>query len=164
LSRPASTINWCVFGDFRSPKISLLHMLFALIRDTTMSVNRSVMSRTQKPTANGMKQLYCYTSFRHQIEIIDEGVSTQSTIKPCRTLVMLEKQSEDQCSTLRFLVTTMRLSVFCTMLQVNFITYPSSKCLQRLRASCAFVLHVVHSNRNTIFFVVFAFLWNTGFV
>jgi hypothetical protein len=26
------------------------------------------------------------------------------------------------------------------------------------------VLHTVHSNRSTTFFVVFAFLWNTGFV
>lgn len=43
-------------------------------------------------------------------------------------------------------------------------TYPSSKCLHRLSANCAFVLHCVHSNRSTTFFVVFAFLWNTGFV
>lgn len=43
-------------------------------------------------------------------------------------------------------------------------TYPSSKCLQRFNANCAFVLQAVHSSLNTTFFVVFAFLWNTGFV
>jgi len=43
-------------------------------------------------------------------------------------------------------------------------TYPNSKCLQRLSESCALVLHDVHSNRSTTFFVVLAFLWNTGFV
>lgn len=43
-------------------------------------------------------------------------------------------------------------------------TYPSSKCLHRFSANCAFVLHTVHSSLNTTFFVVFAFLWNTGFV
>jgi len=43
-------------------------------------------------------------------------------------------------------------------------TYPSSKCLHRFNANCAFVLQDVHSSLNTTFFVVLAFLWNTGFV
>ena len=65
-------------------------------------------------------------------------------------------------------------------------TYPSSKCLQRLSGSCFFVLQDEHScptrylatppphpslrqrdyltSRRTIFLVVFAFLWKTGFV
>lgn len=43
-------------------------------------------------------------------------------------------------------------------------TYPNSKCLHLLSANCAFVLHAVHSSLSTIFFVVLAFLWKTGFV
>ena len=48
--------------------------------------------------------------------------------------------------------------------QLERVAYPSSKCLHRFNASCAFVLQTVHSSLNTTFFVVFAFLWNTGFV
>merc|ERR1719386_694868 len=45
-----------------------------------------------------------------------------------------------------------------------FLSVPSSKCLVRLIGFIRFALHFVHSNFNTIFFVVFAFLWKTGFV
>merc|ERR1719359_1143699 len=41
---------------------------------------------------------------------------------------------------------------------------PSSKCFVRLIGFMRFALHLVHSNFRTIFFVVFAFLWKTGFV
>jgi hypothetical protein len=44
------------------------------------------------------------------------------------------------------------------------ITYPSSKCLHRFSATCALVLQLTHSSRNTIFLVVLAFFLNTGFV
>lgn len=64
---------------------------------------------------------------------------------------------EHQSSTLGLLVTTAQLLAKETD-QNDVQTYPSSKCLQRLSASCALVLHEVHSNRSTTFFVVFAFL------
>ena len=70
---------------------------------------------------------------------------------------------EDKRSTLRLLVTTVELSAFVPLL-ISASSYPSSKCLHRFSDSCAFVLHDVHSNLNTTFFVVLAFLWNTGFV
>merc|ERR1719291_1440029 len=41
---------------------------------------------------------------------------------------------------------------------------PSSKCFVLLIGFILFALHLVHSNFSTIFFVVLAFLWNTGFV
>ena len=39
-----------------------------------------------------------------------------------------------------------------------------SKCLHRLMGCMWVYLQVAHCRRSTIFFVVFAFLWNTGFV
>ena len=75
---------------------------------------------------------------------------------------------ENKSSTLCLLVTTVERKVW---LVVNLIfdnnkskTYPNSKCLQRFNESCAFVLHCVHSNLNTTFLVVLAFLWKTGLV
>merc|ERR1719188_1187896 len=41
---------------------------------------------------------------------------------------------------------------------------PSSKCFVRLMGFIRLALHFVHSSLSTIFFVVFAFLWKTGFV
>lgn len=45
-----------------------------------------------------------------------------------------------------------------------FLSPPSSKCLQRLRAICILYLQTVHSSRRTTFLVVLAFLWKTGLV
>merc|ERR1712010_266005 len=45
-----------------------------------------------------------------------------------------------------------------------FESVPNSKCFVRLMGFIRFALHFVHSNLSTIFFVVFAFLWKTGFV
>merc|ERR1719476_1324952 len=41
---------------------------------------------------------------------------------------------------------------------------PSSKCFVLLMGFMRLALHLVHSNFNTIFLVVLAFLWNTGLV
>jgi len=74
---------------------------------------------------------------------------------------------EHQSSTLRLLITTVQ---YCQQkhlgveMRFRARTYPSSKCLQRFSASWHLALHLTHSNRNTIFFVVLAFLWKTGFV
>jgi len=78
------------------------------------------------------------------------------------------KHLEHQRSTLGLFVTTVEslvsLSSPSGTPKSSRVTYPSSKCLHRFNASCAFVLQAVHSNLNTTFLVVFAFLWNTGFV
>ena len=82
---------------------------------------------------------------------------------------------EYQRSTLGLLVTTISPEVSnlsqhtpsfspSSNLHQTRMTYPSSKCLHRFNANCAFVLQDVHSNLNTTFFVVLAFLWNTGLV
>lgn len=68
--------------------------------------------------------------------------------------------SENEGSTLVLLVTTVHNGqhlMRSTLARGRRGTYPSSKCLQRLIASCFLVLHVEHSNRSTIFLVVFAF-------
>jgi hypothetical protein len=81
---------------------------------------------------------------------------------PCEKRIVVA-HLEHQRSTLGLLVTTMRL--LASPLRNHAVwTYPSSKCLHRFSANCDFVLHTVHSNLNTTFFVVLAFLWNTGFV
>lgn len=54
--------------------------------------------------------------------------------------------------------------LLCSSTPTSSVTYPSSKCLHRFSANCVLVLHATHSNRSTIFLVVLAFLWNTGFV
>merc|ERR1719498_1832446 len=41
---------------------------------------------------------------------------------------------------------------------------PSSKCFVLLIGFIRLALHLLHSNLRTIFFVVLAFLWKTGFV
>jgi hypothetical protein len=76
------------------------------------------------------------------------------------------KHLEHQRSTLGLLITTVKsLAPSSSPSRMSRgVTYPSSKCLHRFNASCAFVLQAVHSNLNTTFFVVFAFLWKTGFV
>jgi len=75
---------------------------------------------------------------------------------------------ENKGGTLGLLVTTVGESIIntccCRRPCMLVETYPSSKCLQRLRASCALVLHDVHSSLRTTFLVVFAFLWKTGLV
>lgn len=71
---------------------------------------------------------------------------------------------EHQSSALRLLVTTAKIVSIKTDLKSARITYPSSKCLQRFSDSCSLVLHLTHSNRNTTFLVVLAFLWKTGLV
>lgn len=74
---------------------------------------------------------------------------------------------EHQSSTLRLLVTTVDAVSLCTRESPKDeagATYPSSKCLQRFRASCILVLQDTHSRRNTTFLVVLAFLWKTGLV
>merc|ERR1719515_698807 len=43
-----------------------------------------------------------------------------------------------------------------------FFSVPSSKCFVLLIGFMRLALHFVHSNFNTIFLVVFAFLWKTG--
>jgi hypothetical protein len=106
--------------------------------------------------------------------ILDEATCTQhrsiiipSALTKCTHL-------EDKSSTLGLLVTTVE-DVVSDAIPANTaqgrssvegkgMTYPSSKCLQRLSASCALVLHEVHSNLRTTFLVVLAFLWNTGLV
>merc|ERR1719188_2138982 len=45
-----------------------------------------------------------------------------------------------------------------------FESVPNSKCLVRLIGFMRLALHLLHSSLRTIFLVVFAFLWNTGFV
>jgi hypothetical protein len=106
--------------------------------------------------------------------ILDEATCTQhrsiiipSALTKCTHL-------EDKSSTLGLLVTTVEDVVSETVPvcaaqdrscgKCKGMTYPSSKCLQRLSASCALVLHEVHSNLRTTFLVVLAFLWNTGLV
>jgi hypothetical protein len=81
---------------------------------------------------------------------------------PCERRIVRE-HLEYQRRTLGLLVTTIIL-LARPLLKSRKSKYPSSKCLHRFNASCAFVLHAVHSNLNTTFFVVLAFLWNTGFV
>lgn len=76
-----------------------------------------------------------------------------------------EKCLEHQSRTLRLLVTTVaEVSPVLPTRDIAGETYPSSKCLHRFSASCSLVLQLTHSNLNTTFFVVLAFLWNTGFV
>lgn len=72
---------------------------------------------------------------------------------------------EHQRSAFRLLIsTTDHELAYCTLVEWEGTTYPSSKCLQRLSANCALVLQTVHSSLKTTFFVVLAFLWKTGFV
>ena len=74
----------------------------------------------------------------------------------------LSKALEGQGGSFGLLVSTKQ--TLALLLSPSGRTHPSSKCLHLLRASCALVLHFTHSNRSTTFFVVFAFLWKTGFV
>lgn len=92
-------------------------------------------------------------------------------LRPNCAAGMVEKRAksnnllEHQSRTLRLLVPTVsQLLASSHHGRCVGFTYPSSKCLHRFSASCAFVLQLVHSNRSTTFFVVFAFLWKTGFV
>ena len=71
---------------------------------------------------------------------------------------------EYQSRTLRLLVAAGTAVNIRTRMPLCVDAYPSSKCLHRFSASCALVLHFVHSSRKTTFFVVLAFLWKTGFV
>jgi hypothetical protein len=96
---------------------------------------------------------------------LSANVSTQNQPSmpcPCenRTVVVSAAHLEHQRSTLGFLVTT--ITLLASLVSKNCtgrrISYPSSKCLHRFNANCAFVLHAVHSNLNTTFFVVLAFL------
>jgi hypothetical protein len=98
---------------------------------------------------------------------LSASISTQTRPSmpcPCENRIVVNAAHlEYQRSTLGFLVTTTQPLASFPLKALNR-TYPSSKCLHRFSANCAFVLHAVHSNLNTTFFVVLAFLWNTGFV
>lgn len=85
---------------------------------------------------------------------------------PCPSQSTDAAHLEYQRSTLSLLITTIKLLAPCfpTRTVQERGTYPSSKCLQRFNANCAFVLHDVHSSLRTTFFVVLAFLWKTGLV
>jgi hypothetical protein len=96
-------------------------------------------------------------SQRHFAQIL----SSPSTSHHLSTATRLE----DESSTLGLLVTTDIIVLASVASSMLFnMTYPSSKCLQRLSDSCALVLHCVHSSLSTTFLVVLAFLWKTGFV
>lgn len=98
-----------------------------------------------------------------QFVSLSKSIHPLSTSKRCYNVRHECIHLEDKRSTLCLLVTTVELSACGLLLMFNY-PYPNSKCLHRFSDNCAFVLQLVHSNLNTTFFVVFAFLWNTGFV
>jgi hypothetical protein len=71
---------------------------------------------------------------------------------------------EHQSRTLGLFITTIAYVNPCSLTSFINETYPNSKCLHRFNANCALVLHALHSNLSTTFFVVLAFLWKTGLV
>merc|ERR1719191_2625918 len=66
-------------------------------------------------------------------------------------------------SALSYAIAHRYLLPYCTSF-FFFFSVPSSKCFVRLIGFMRLPLHLVHSNFSTIFLVVFAFLWKTGFV
>ena len=98
---------------------------------------------------------------------ISASLSTQNPPTHAHVKKVMNPQAkhlEHQRSTLGLLVATIESLATLSHHPELQVAYPSSKCLHRFNASCAFVLQDVHSNLNTTFLVVFAFLWNTGFV
>jgi hypothetical protein len=121
-----------------------------------------------------------YRDPSHQLPCLSPGPSISANVYPqihhpshahMKKGVNIAEHLEHQRSTLGLLVTTIKSLALIPTPQILKIsvgkdmrTYPSSKCLHRFNANCAFVLQAVHSSLNTTFFVVLAFLWNTGFV
>lgn len=136
---------------------------FQTCEDWGVSKFRYASSAMQnKIQGSDSSQLYLVPS-------ISANVSTQNPRSHAHMKNVINpgaKHLEHQRSTLGLLVTTVKsLAPSPSPSRTSRgTTYPSSKCLHRFNASCAFVLQAVHSNLNTTFFVVFAFLWKTGFV
>lgn len=84
--------------------------------------------------------------------------------KPPHDVFPLEYQRSALCLLVSAVHHVLALCALWSSSIRTWSTHPSSKCLHRFSASCAFVLHTVHSSLSTTFFVVFAFLWKTGFV
>ena len=57
-----------------------------------------------------------------------------------------------------------KASVYWKRPPLLFLSPPISNVLHRLMGCMHTALQVLHCRRSTIFFVVFAFLWNTGLV